>query len=176
MVVREITQFSADYSYLDSASIEFLQSRFRGASAVVNVQGATKTVPIEALQPLNRLEAIVDLPPAPAQDSGAPARVASDGKARQTRMAEARQFLEKIEIASGTRENAAHLVEDMFHQGRAGKYTTKPALEAVEEILVQDVTRALTAIVGLKGSDQTYAHCVDMSVIFHEACTDILRQ
>ena len=65
MALREITQFSADYSYLDSASIEFLQSRFRGASAVVNAQGATKTVPIEALQPLNRLEAIIDLPPAP---------------------------------------------------------------------------------------------------------------
>ncbi|MCH9046580.1 MAG: hypothetical protein IIA40_10790, partial [SAR324 cluster bacterium] len=65
MALREITQFSADYSYLDSASIEFLQSRFRGASAVVNAQGATKTVPIEALRPLNHLEAIVDLPPAP---------------------------------------------------------------------------------------------------------------
>ena len=65
MALREITQFSADYSYLDSATIEFLQRRFRGASAVVNAQGATKTVPIEALQPLNRLEAIIDLPPAP---------------------------------------------------------------------------------------------------------------
>jgi len=207
MALREITQFSADYSYLDSATIEFLQRRFRGASAVVNAQGATKTVPIEALQPLNRLETIIDLPPAPGlspldadtaqtlqkrgmleflvsippqaaaphTDKGAPAPVESAGKAHQARLDEARAFMDKVEMAADNREQSSRVIEDMFHQGRAGKYTSKPAQEAVEDILAQGLSSAMTAVAGLKGSDQTYAHCVDMAVIFQETYADILR-
>jgi response regulator RpfG family c-di-GMP phosphodiesterase len=87
----------------------------------------------------------------------------------------ARVFLEKVGAGAEHRETAAEHVKELFSQGRAGKYTTAPAQQAVDGIVGQGLARAMGAVAGLRGSDQTYAHCVDTAVIFQEAYTDILR-
>ena len=83
--------------------------------------------------------------------------------------------MDKVELAADSRSQSSRVIEDMFHQGRAGKYTSEPAQKAVEDILAQGLPSAMTAVAGLKGSDQTYTHCVDMAVIFQETYADILR-
>ncbi|HKJ00730.1 MAG TPA: HD domain-containing phosphohydrolase [bacterium] len=116
--------------------------------------------------------------PAAAASTGAgqaPAAVSGGQAARRERVTQARAFLEQVGLGAERREHASELVQDLFSQGRAGKYTTKPAEQAVDEIVSQGLSGAMGAIAGLKGSDQTYAHCVDTSVIFQEAYADILR-
>ncbi len=115
-------------------------------------------------------------PAAPAGPADAAAVRTGTAAARRQRVSEARRFVEQVAHGAEQREHSSQLVQDLFSQGRAGKYTTKPAGQAVEEIVSQGLSRAMVAIAGLKGSDQTYAHCVDMSVIFQECYTDILRQ
>ena len=123
-------------------------------------------------------EFVVDSSTLPAPQAATPAKGASPGKgktAKQARqVAESNQFVESVEKAAHTREQAAAAVEEMFHQGRSGNYTTRSAMAAVEDIMSKDLSTALTAVAGLKTSDQTYAHCVDMSAIFHDACVGIL--
>ncbi len=98
-----------------------------------------------------------------------------DPARRAGQVAETRAFLERVNRAGREREQAALQVEEMFHLGRSGHYTTQPVMASVEEILSHDLSPAMTAVAGLRASDQTYTHCVDMSVIFHDSCVDILR-
>jgi HD-GYP domain-containing protein (c-di-GMP phosphodiesterase class II) len=210
MTIREITELSFEYATLDPKSVQFLQTNFKGATAVVTKESGRQSIPIDQLQPFDNLNAIVDIPatlklatvaPGLAQsmekygflefkvlipagglggdDGKAPAVRISDAEAtaqHRQRVTEAKQLIEKVEAAAENRDQSAGMVEDMLDQGRSGQYSSKPAEHAVEEILQQASSSAMKAVAGLRGSDQTYAHCVDMSVIFQEAYADILKR
>jgi len=98
-------------------------------------------------------------------------QVATDPK-HKAKMAEAKALLEKVELATESREESRRRIEEMMDQGRIGKFSSKGATEAVEKILREDTASAMTAVAGLKASDQTYTHCVDMSVILQETYAD----
>ena len=102
---------------------------------------------------------------------GSVPQVSTDPK-HKARIVEAKALLEKVESATESREESCLRIEDMMDQGRIGKFSSRGAMEAVEKILKEDTSSAMTAVAGLKASDQTYAHCVDMSVIFQETYAD----
>jgi len=212
MVIMEITELSFDYATLDPKTVQFLQTNFKGASALVLKDSGRQTVPIGDLRAFDNLNAITDIPASlklakvvpglaqsmerhgflefkvsiPADGTGKEERAPAPGPAKvgsaeakaqhQERVQDAKKLLEKVEEAASSREQSSSLVEEMLDQGRSGEYSTKPAERAVEEIISNGVTGAMKAVAGLRGSDQTYAHCVDMSVIFQEAYADILRR
>jgi HD-GYP domain-containing protein (c-di-GMP phosphodiesterase class II) len=196
MAVHEVTDFTSDYSYLDTTLLEFLRERFAGATCAIERKGQRLSVPVAGLQPLDTLRGITAIPAneelarldadtiAALRKRGLREFVVSGGRApprsraaarRQERVVAARVFLEKVGAGAEHRETAAEHVKELFSQGRAGKYTTAPAQQAVDGIVGQGLARAMGAVAGLRGSDQTYAHCVDTAVIFQEAYTDILR-
>ncbi len=119
--------------------------------------------------------------PAPAgpqktKPSAPPPKFASTGgSGYEKNVGEAREFLEKVDLAGSKREDSSRMVEELFNQGRAGRYSDLPPLETVEDVLRHDVSSAMAAVAGLRSSDQTYAHCVDMAVIFNEATQAILK-
>lgn len=87
---------------------------------------------------------------------------------------EVRTLLETIEQAPEERARSAATVEEMLDQCRAGQYSSKGVESMVDEILSHGFAPAMKAIAGLKGSDQTYAHCVDVSVILEETYAEML--
>ena len=111
-------------------------------------------------------------PAAPAVKTGPE----SAQKQHRARVAEAKKFIETLEPAAESRDKASTRVEEMLDQGRSGSFSTKAAEAAVADLIQGGKTTAVKALAGLKGSDQTYAHCVDMSVIFQEAYADILKR
>ncbi|MCZ6730519.1 MAG: HD domain-containing protein [SAR324 cluster bacterium] len=114
-------------------------------------------------------------PVSPPQPSAKAAAVgASSDPAHESRMAAARDFVEKFEVAIENREESTLKIEEMMDSGRAGKFNTKGAAESVEKIIREGAAESMTAVAGLKASDQTYAHCVDMAVIFRAAYSDML--
>jgi putative nucleotidyltransferase with HDIG domain len=94
----------------------------------------------------------------------------------QVKMAEVRKFLDTVAVASSNRLQASSMVEEMLDLGRAGQFTSKGVEKAVDEIVGNDSATAIKAIAGLKSSDQTYAHCTDMSVILQECYGDIMAR
>ena len=82
------------------------------------------------------------------------------------RLDEAEQFLELVHEASPQRDRAAQAVEEMLEQGRRGSFSRAAAEAAVGDLVNLGMAQAVQAIAGLKASDQTYAHCVDMAAIF----------
>jgi putative nucleotidyltransferase with HDIG domain len=125
------------------------------------------------------------------QDSGAPAvrtaektpaddaiGIGSEAarKRHQVKREEIRKFVDTISTATESRDTASNLVEEMLDNGRIGKFTSKGVETIVDEILKEGSTPAMKAIAGLRSSDQTYAHCTDMSVILQESYVDILQR
>ena len=89
---------------------------------------------------------------------------------------EVKKFIETIDTASESREKSTQTVQEMLDNGRAGIFSSKGVEAMVEDILTQGASPAMRAITGLRGSDQTYAHCTDMSVILQECYVDILAR
>ena len=89
---------------------------------------------------------------------------------------EVKKFISTIENATEDREEATNFVEEMLDSGRSGKFSSKGVEKMVGEIVANQSTSAMKAIAGLRGSDQTYAHCVDMSVILQDCYADILTK
>ena len=87
-----------------------------------------------------------------------------------------RKFVDTIKTADESRGKASNIVEEMLDSGRMGKFSTKGVHDVVEEIVQQGSSPAMKAIAGLRSSDQTYAHCTDMSVILQESYVDILER
>lgn len=90
-------------------------------------------------------------------------------------VAQTRYFLAQVEEGEKSRGDSAEMLKRLFEQGRTGKYTVHPATEVVERIMQKDLSKAMGAVTGLKESDQTYAHCVDMAVLLNEAAQAMIK-
>jgi putative nucleotidyltransferase with HDIG domain len=88
---------------------------------------------------------------------------------------EARALLDALAPANERRDKASEVVREMLDAGRAGRFSATGVEAVVEEILRQGSGPAMKAIAGLRNSDQTYAHCTDMSVILQECYVGTLR-
>lgn len=89
---------------------------------------------------------------------------------------EVKAFIDTLEKAGENRDQSTNTVEEMLDAGRGGQYTAKGVETMIDAILETGSSPAMKAIAGLKGSDQTYAHCTDMSVILQECYIDILKR
>jgi len=114
-----------------------------------------------------------DIPAAPAQPPKP--QMLPGQRVSAAKVQEARKVIEKVDTANTHRQKSTMMVEEMFDMGRSGKYSAQSVESAIEDIMSQQSSPAMKAIAGLKGSDQTYAHCVDMSVIMQECYMDIQR-
>ncbi len=118
--------------------------------------------------------------PTPAAPQPDPPRLApgsEEAKERsKAKVQEVRRFMDTIEHANLGRAKASSVVEEMLDHGRTGDYNSRGVEDAVDEILQKGSSPAMKAIAGLRGSDQTYAHCTDMSVILADCYTDVLAR
>ena len=97
-------------------------------------------------------------------------------KLHEIKKAKVVKFVDLLKPAEEGRGESTRAVEEMMDMGRAGKVSSKGAEAMVEEIVSKGTSAGMRAIAGLRGSDQTYAHCVDMSVILQECYADIMER
>lgn len=109
----------------------------------------------------------------------APAIVLGSDEAKiafQEKVIQVKSFLEKVSPATEQRDETTNIIEEMMDRGRAGTFSSKGLEVAIDEIAGNNLGSAMQAIAGIKNSDQTYAHCVDMSVILQGCYSDILEK
>lgn len=74
-----------------------------------------------------------------------------------------------------TRKEASQAMEDIMDSARKGKKSYNDIKSYVDNITAQSSAEAMSAIVNLKQSDQTYDHCVDVGVIFQSTYYQIME-
>ncbi|MBI4084265.1 MAG: HD domain-containing protein [Candidatus Lambdaproteobacteria bacterium] len=213
MVIHEIVDLSFEYATLDARTLQFLQSNFRGALALVSGEQGSHEVPVEQLKEFDQVQAIVNIPatlklaqvvpglgdalekrgflefkvslPSAGASGAAGAAPRAAGlavgsaearKLSAEKVVEVRKLIETVQVAREQRNKASNVVEEMFDRGRTGQFSASGVEATVTAIVKEKTGPALQAVAGLRGSDQTYAHCVDMSVIVQGCYADVLRR
>ena len=202
MLIHEVVRLDAKYRTIDSKTLATLQAQLAEAAFLVAGDAGSREVGVGQLNVFDEITAIRALAGTWAhatvaadtalilqelgfyefvvEDHGVPetppARKRLPDQASPETVAEVKAFFDQVAIAQDQRAHAAIAVEDMLERGRRGKYDTGVAEAAVDDIMKSGASTAIQAIAGLKSSDQTYAHCVDTSVIFQETYADMLQR
>ncbi len=87
----------------------------------------------------------------------------------------AEQFVQKLSSNIVTRKKASEAIENIMDSARKGKIDYRGIVEYVEDITKHASSEAMSAIVSLKQSDQTYDHCIDVGVIFQSTYFKIIE-
>ena len=213
MVIVEVSEFSFDYATLDADKLKFLQTEFKGTTAIVMGDSGNREVPIAELKEFDHVESLtnipsdlklatvvdgvgpkleklglvefmvsvpqgVEIPDADGAPQAPQLAIGSDDarKLHEKKKVEVKKLIESISTANTNRGKACTAVEEMLDVGRGGEFTSKGAEKMVDEIMKDGSSPAIKAIAGLRGSDQTYAHCVDMAAILQDCYRDILER
>lgn len=88
---------------------------------------------------------------------------------------DAARFVHQLKENVETRKKTSSAIENIMDDARKGKIGYQGINEYVEQITKNASAEAMSAIVSLKQSDQTYDHCVDVGVIFQSSYFKILE-
>ena len=89
--------------------------------------------------------------------------------------AQANKFVQQLKENVETHNKTSQAVENIMDDARKGKVGYSGINEYVENITTNSSAEAMSAILSLKESDQTYDHCVDVGVIFQTSYLKILE-
>lgn len=197
MHIEAYMGFSKLYTPASPKSAQWVAHNFRGSKAFIERGGKRGAVPIEKLRAGDHLLRIYEIPAGLSKlTKVTPPLVAElkargfkkflvaeevksiDGAAAERKaetVAEVKILQEKMEQAAPVRDEAKGAVEDLLDNARSGKIDTKQVIGYVDKICDAGTSEALTAMVSLKQSDQTYAHCVDVAAIFQTTYHGMLK-
>lgn len=88
---------------------------------------------------------------------------------------ETNQLIQKVNESVKVRQEVTHSVENAMDKARRGQNNIDDIKHYVDNITRSASADALAAIASIKASDQTYAHCVDVGVIFQNVYQLILQ-
>lgn len=81
----------------------------------------------------------------------------------------ANEYIQKVKENVETHDKTSKAVENIMDDARKGKVDVAAVKSYVDVITTQASAEAMSAIVSLKESNQTYDHCVDVGVIFQSS-------
>lgn len=88
----------------------------------------------------------------------------------------ANRLIEKMTQNIEVRNEASEAIESFIDDARKGVVKEKEIKGYIDEMIGKTSPDAIGAIASLKGSDQTYGHCVDVSGIFTTVCSQIISK
>ena len=83
------------------------------------------------------------------------------------------ELIEKTKKSIVIRDQLVQETEEFLDNARKGKFNLSGLVKYARDITDESLNEAISAISGLKASDQTYAHSIDVAVIFHTALSRI---
>ena len=89
---------------------------------------------------------------------------------------QAHKLIEVVNQSVGIREDATKAVEFYMDRARKGKVCEKEIKSYVDDIAFKASSEAISAIMNLKKSDQTYGHCIDVAALFNSVYYKLLRK
>ncbi len=95
---------------------------------------------------------------------------------KQESVREINELVQKVTECKDIREKASKSLELAMDRGRKGQMNVDEVKSYINEIIEQASSDAMTAIVSLKQSDQTYSHCIDVGVIFQTSYCSIIEK
>ncbi len=167
---------------LDAKSCQWVSHNFPGAKAKVTRGGNEQVVRVDQVKEGDLLMQVEELPSRlhhlvhvtqklirELQRQGFKqflVRPSTKEEQRQQAAREANSFVAKAKKSVAVRENASKAVEQLMDNIAKGVMKLNEVEGLVEQIIESSFGAAMSSLASLKQSDQTYAHCVDVGVIY----------
>lgn len=94
---------------------------------------------------------------------------------KQKLIEQANKFVHDVKKGEEIRQMASQSIEETMDNFRLGKVDIREIKRYTNIIMSKDSADAMSAIISLKQSEQTYEHCIDVGVIFQSAYFKIIK-
>ena len=189
MVIQAITRFSPAYRPMDLKRVQWVKHNFSGCTLEIQRDSKNLKIAPQDLQVEDHLMRVSNFPPGfkpfqrmqPAlfqelQKKGllgfeVRKKAKTKSKAEETHAAEvdyAQSLLEQFSQGKVYRSKLANEVRDCFSKVNQGKIHLGELDDITAQVLINSSTEALLAVASLQGSEQTYAHSIDVGAIYLE--------
>lgn len=88
----------------------------------------------------------------------------------------AKELVQRVQENIEVHQDATETIESFMDAARGGRIDPKEIVSYIDKIAKSSSSEAMAAMISLKESDQTYAHCVDVAAIFQVAYFEIVRR
>ncbi|MCP4757019.1 MAG: HD domain-containing protein [Proteobacteria bacterium] len=204
MTILAYGGFDKKYKSMDEKTCEFIKHNFRSCKARIIRQNKELDVQVEQISEGDALRKVYKIPPSlkkltivndklktalarrgfskfevkrPAPVTAKEAKPLTKKQEKQEKdKAQANKFVQQVKENVVTHNKTSKAVENMMDGARKGKASYGAVKTYVDDITANSSAEAMSAIVSLKESDQTYDHCVDVGVIFQSCYFKILEK
>jgi len=197
MIIRAYSGFSMKFQHMSPDVCHWLKHNFQGTQVIIKRAAQKKQVLIEEIEEGDSLYRIFQFPQSrrrltivtgklikELQGRGflsfivalATRTISTKKEKQQVAVRQVNTLVQKVQQTVSLKEEATGAVEDMLDNARKDKISSTEVIAFVEQINQKSSAEAITAMVSLKASDQTYAHCVDVGAIFESTYFEIKRR
>ncbi len=197
MTIQSFVQFSKNYQSMSEQTCEWVKHNFKGAQAVVKRDGKLVKSAVNEIMVGDTLHQLYKIPPSlkklttvndkltkALKNRGFLAfkvtelpRQASVNQIQRKRSINLTQdFTQQVGEGAKIRDNAAIAVEKLMDNTRGGTINIVDVMDYISSITEESSAEVISAVAGLKESDHTYAHCVDVGAIFQSAYNKIVKR
>lgn len=191
--------FGSIYKFMDEKTSKWIKVNFKGSTAEIIRNETQFKVGVEELLEGDSLICLFDLPSSLRKLTQVNKRLIQELQKRQflkftvhnltkaTGDASGKRssqevknavngFISQVKESVAVRKKGTKSIENLLDNARQGDNSTDELVKYIEVITGNSTFEAMSAIVSLQESDQTYAHCVDVGTIFLSSYLKILKK
>ena len=185
--------FHARFRHIDEPTCLWLKHNFRGSSVQAYREDQTIDIPIEELSPGDTITQLYSFPPSLKKLTQVRQSLIKELKLKgffkfrvkrnikisslkQKEIYKINQLIRKIKRGEEQREKGTEIIESLLDRAREGDTDTDEIVEYIKSVSSDSSMKAISAIISLKESDQTYAHCIDVGAIFLSTYYEIIKR
>lgn len=191
--------FGLIYKFMDEATSEWIKVNFKGAEAKIIRTEKQMTINVKELLEGDSLIRLEKFPDSLRKLTQVNKRLVQELKNREflefevhiTPRAKAASpgsrtpqeikssvngFVSQVKESVVVREQGTKSIEHLLDNARNGDHSTDELVKYIEIVTGNSSFEAMSAVVSLQESDQTYAHCVDVGTIFLSSYLKILKR
>lgn len=196
MRIVAYTGFSRQYHCIEEATCTWLKHNFKGAKAVVVRKGRRIGTDVKKIMVGDQLLCLGKFPSELRRKTTVTKKLVQELKKRgflefevkkpsienappKNRMEairRTRELIEKTKKSLEIRDQVVQELESFLDSTRAGKGSLTGLAKQAENISRESLSEAFAALSSLRLSDQTYAHSLDVSTIFHTVLSRIRKK
>jgi len=193
MTINAYNGFHPKFKAADEKTCQWLRHNFKNVTAKIERSGKTYDVKIDQIQQGDALLKLHHFPNELRKLTIVTDRLIKELKSRgfsrfhvdqptsslsveQRDIAKVNQMIQNIKKGAQQRDKGKVVVEDLLDRARDGDLNTAEIVNFIKDVSQDPAMDAVSAMVGLKESDQTYAHCIDVGAIFLTVYYDVMKK
>jgi HD-GYP domain-containing protein (c-di-GMP phosphodiesterase class II) len=193
MTIISYNGFHVKFKTTDEKTCQWLRHNFKNTSAQIERQGKSIKINIDQIKQGDNLQKLFNFPNELRKLTIVTDRLIKELRSRgflrfyvsqpasslsidQQEIVKVNHLIQNLKKGAQQRDTGKKVIEELLDHARGGDLNTGEIVSFIKEISQDSAMDAVSAMVGLKESDQTYAHCIDVGAIFLTVYYDVMKK